>query len=75
MTPLYTTYITRHPTALTHLNSLPQTPALQSYLTRARELASAHTHAWELTDVAIARVTFMRCQESDRHRKRVRARE
>ena len=35
----------------------------------------AHTHAWELADIAIARVTFMRCQESDRHRKRVRLRE
>ncbi|KZV88381.1 hypothetical protein EXIGLDRAFT_722762 [Exidia glandulosa HHB12029] len=53
MTPLYTTYITRHPTALTHLNSLSSTPSLQKYLTQTRQFASAHTHAWDLQSLLI----------------------
>jgi hypothetical protein len=53
MTPLYTTYITKHPTALTHLNSLSSTPSLQRYLERTRQLASAHTHAWDLQSLLI----------------------
>jgi len=53
MDPLYTTYITRHPTALTHLNSLSSTPSLQRYLAQTRQLASAHTHAWDLQSLLI----------------------
>ncbi|EJD46907.1 hypothetical protein AURDEDRAFT_184148 [Auricularia subglabra TFB-10046 SS5] len=53
MTPLYTTYITRHPTALTHLNSLSNTSSLQRYLSQTRHLASAHTHAWDLQSLLI----------------------
>lgn len=53
MTPLYTTYITRHPTALTHLNSLSSTPSLQKYLAQTRQFASTHTHAWDLQSLLI----------------------
>ncbi|KAH7102142.1 hypothetical protein BKA62DRAFT_118078 [Auriculariales sp. MPI-PUGE-AT-0066] len=53
MTPLYTTYITRHPTALTHLNSLSSSPSLQRYLAHTKQLASAHTHAWDLQSLLI----------------------
>lgn len=53
MTPLYTTYITRHATALTHLNALSNTASLQKYLAQTRQLASAHTHAWDLQSLLI----------------------
>jgi hypothetical protein len=46
-------YITRHPTALQHLNSLPKTPALAAYLARTRDLASSVTHAWDLPSLLI----------------------
>ena len=51
--PPYKTYITRHPTALAHLNSLPPTPALTAYLTRSKELAASLTHAWDLPSLLI----------------------
>ncbi|KAI8971021.1 hypothetical protein BD414DRAFT_229297 [Trametes punicea] len=51
--PLYRTYITKHPTALEHLNSLPQTPALTAYLAQTRTLASTLSHAWDLPSLLI----------------------
>ncbi|EGO00583.1 hypothetical protein SERLA73DRAFT_30457, partial [Serpula lacrymans var. lacrymans S7.3] len=51
--PPYKTYITRHPTALAHLNALPSSPALTSYLERTRTLASSLTHAWDLPSLLI----------------------
>ncbi|KZT72348.1 hypothetical protein DAEQUDRAFT_31980 [Daedalea quercina L-15889] len=53
MEPLYLAYITRHPIALEHLNSLPQTPALTAYLAESRTLASRLTHAWDLPSLLI----------------------
>src|SRR5882762_7756900 len=53
MEPPYKTYITRHPTALSHLNALPVTPALTEYLNRSRTLASSLTHAWDLPSLLI----------------------
>ncbi|KAA1476965.1 hypothetical protein DENSPDRAFT_785820 [Dentipellis sp. KUC8613] len=53
MEPPYKTYITRHPTAVEHLNKLPQTPALQAYLSRTRDLAASLTHAWDLPSLLI----------------------
>lgn len=53
MEPPYKTYITRHPTALSHLNSLPASPALSAYLTRSKTLASSLTHAWDLPSLLI----------------------
>ncbi|KAI6145479.1 hypothetical protein BKA82DRAFT_995591 [Pisolithus tinctorius] len=51
--PPYKTYITRHPTALAHLNSLPPSPALSAYLSQTRTLASSLTHAWDLPSLLI----------------------
>ncbi|CDO76744.1 hypothetical protein BN946_scf184813.g14 [Trametes cinnabarina] len=51
--PLYRTYITKHPTALEHLNKLPQTPALTAYLAQTRTLASSLSHAWDLPSLLI----------------------
>ncbi|KAI0629553.1 hypothetical protein C8Q77DRAFT_1220243 [Trametes polyzona] len=51
--PLYRTYITKHPTALEHLNNLPQTPALTAYLAQTRSLASSLSHAWDLPSLLI----------------------
>ncbi|THH18319.1 hypothetical protein EW146_g2634 [Bondarzewia mesenterica] len=53
MEPLYRIYITRHPTALEHLNKLPQTPALAAYLSHTRTLAASVTHAWDLPSLLI----------------------
>lgn len=53
MEPPYKTYITRHPTALAHLNSLPPSPALTAYLARSKTLASSLTHAWDLPSLLI----------------------
>ena len=53
MEPLYLVYITKHPIALEHLNSLPQTPALTAYLAESRSLASKLTHAWDLPSLLI----------------------
>jgi len=46
-------YITRHPASLTHLNALPQTPALASYHATTRTLAQQLTHAWDLPSLLI----------------------
>lgn len=51
--PLYTTYITKHSTAIEHLNSLKQTAALQVYLTETSKLAQSVTHAWDLPSLLI----------------------
>ncbi|KAH7921646.1 hypothetical protein BV22DRAFT_1018978 [Leucogyrophana mollusca] len=51
--PPYKTYITRHPTALAHLQALPSSPALTTYLERTRTLASSLTHAWDLPSLLI----------------------
>ena len=53
MEPLYTQYITKHPTALEHLNNLPNTPALTAYLAHTRTLAQSLTHAWDLPSLLI----------------------
>jgi hypothetical protein len=49
----YKYYITRHPAALAHLQNLPQTPALTSYLSRTQSVASAVSHAWDLSSLLI----------------------
>lgn len=46
-------YITRHSAALTHLQSLPQTPALTAYLAQTQSAASSLTHAWDLSSLLI----------------------
>jgi dynamin-binding protein len=46
-------YVTHHPAALAHLNSLPQTPALAAYHARTRTLAQQHSHAWDLPSLLI----------------------
>ncbi|KAI0800196.1 hypothetical protein C8Q74DRAFT_1313919 [Fomes fomentarius] len=50
---LYRPYITKHSTAIEHLNNLPQTPALTAYLAQTRTLASTLTHAWDLPSLLI----------------------
>ena len=49
----YKYYITRHPTALQHLQLLPQTPALQHYLTFTQTVSSSLSHAWDLSSLLI----------------------
>ncbi|KAF9486081.1 hypothetical protein BDN70DRAFT_870597 [Pholiota conissans] len=49
----YKMYITRHPTALQHLQALPQTPALQTYLAYTQNIASSVSHAWDLASLLI----------------------
>ncbi|KDQ56301.1 hypothetical protein JAAARDRAFT_194957 [Jaapia argillacea MUCL 33604] len=53
--PPYKTYITRHPTALSHLTSLtsPPSPSLQTYLEKTVQLTSALTHSWDLPSLLI----------------------
>ncbi|THG99244.1 hypothetical protein EW026_g3080 [Hermanssonia centrifuga] len=51
--PLYTMYITRHSTALEHLNNLPQSTSLAAYLAHTRTLAQSLTHAWDLPSLLI----------------------
>ncbi|KAI6046273.1 hypothetical protein EDC04DRAFT_2864786 [Pisolithus marmoratus] len=51
--PPYKTYITRHPTALAHLNALSPSSALSTYLSQTRTLASSLTHAWDLPSLLI----------------------
>ncbi|KAL5512483.1 hypothetical protein ACEPAG_3136 [Sanghuangporus baumii] len=53
MEPPYMHYITKHPNAIKHLNSLPRTPALANYLTQTQNLASSVTHAWDLPSLLI----------------------
>ncbi|KAF8911579.1 hypothetical protein CPB84DRAFT_1762280 [Gymnopilus junonius] len=49
----YKQYITRHPTALQHLQNLPQTPALTAYLSYTQTVASSVSHAWDLASLLI----------------------
>ncbi|KAF7295946.1 DH domain-containing protein [Mycena kentingensis (nom. inval.)] len=49
----YKQYITRHPTALAHLNALPSSPELAAYHTKTRDLASSLSHAWDLASLLI----------------------
>ena len=49
----YKHYITRHAGALSHLQTLPQTPALTNYLSRTQSVASAVSHAWDLASLLI----------------------
>jgi hypothetical protein len=49
----YMHYITHHPASLTHLNSLPQTPALAAYHATTRTLAQQLSHAWDLPSLLI----------------------
>lgn len=49
----YMHYITHHPLSLTHLNSLPQTPALAAYHATTRTLAQQLSHAWDLPSLLI----------------------
>ena len=51
--PIYTTYITKHSSAIEHLNNLPQTPALTQYLAHTSTLAQSLTHAWDLSSLLI----------------------
>jgi hypothetical protein len=49
----YMHYITHHPASLTHLNALPQTPALARYHATTRTLAQQLSHAWDLPSLLI----------------------
>ncbi|KAF5322011.1 hypothetical protein D9619_001613 [Psilocybe cf. subviscida] len=49
----YKYYITRHPTALQHLQGLPQTSALTTYLAYTQSVASSVSHAWDLASLLI----------------------
>ncbi|PPQ78977.1 hypothetical protein CVT25_002261 [Psilocybe cyanescens] len=49
----YKQYITRHPSALQHLQNLPQTPALAAYLSYTQRVASELSHAWDLASLLI----------------------
>ena len=46
-------YVTHHPAALSHLNTLPQTPALAAYHAKTRTLAQQLSHAWDLPSLLI----------------------
>jgi hypothetical protein len=46
-------YITRHASALSHLQTLPQTPALTNYLSCMQSVGSAISHAWDLASLLI----------------------
>jgi len=52
-------YITRHPASLTHLNSLPQTPALAAYHATIRTLARQISNAWDLPSLLIKLVQHL----------------
>ena len=49
----YKQYITRHPSAMQHLTSLPQTPALTAYFNYTQSVASSLSHAWDLSSLLI----------------------
>lgn len=49
----YDYYITRHANALRHLQSLPQTAALELFLSETRKHAAKHSHAWDLASLLI----------------------
>ena len=46
-------YITRHPAALAHLGSLPQTPALAAFHNTTRALAQQLSPLWDLSSLLI----------------------
>ena len=52
-------YITHHQASLTHLNSLPQTPALAAYHAKTRTLAQQISHAWDLPSLLIKPVQHL----------------
>ena len=49
----YKQYITRHPSAIQHLQNLPQSPALTAYLSYTQTVASSLSHAWDLSSLLI----------------------
>ncbi|KAG6830948.1 hypothetical protein H0H87_006709 [Tephrocybe sp. NHM501043] len=49
----YQHYITRHPTALNHLQTLPSSPALTEYMQRTQTVASNLSHAWDIASLLI----------------------
>ncbi|EPQ55477.1 hypothetical protein GLOTRDRAFT_138986 [Gloeophyllum trabeum ATCC 11539] len=54
--PPYKTYITRHPSSLSHYTALTTpspTPALQAYLKTIQTLTSSLTHAWDIPSLLI----------------------
>ncbi|CAL1711626.1 unnamed protein product [Somion occarium] len=51
--PIYTLYITKHPSALEHLSSLPQTASFMAYLSYTRDYAQSLSHAWDLQSLLI----------------------
>lgn len=53
MEPPFNKYITRHPSALSLLNSLPRTPVLVAYLSDSKVLAKSLTHAWDLPSLLV----------------------
>ncbi|KAG8687924.1 hypothetical protein FRC08_011708 [Ceratobasidium sp. 394] len=55
MTPMYLTYITRHPAAVARYTALTTnpTPAMAHYLSTTRAMTSSITHAWDLPSLII----------------------
>ncbi|KAG9105509.1 hypothetical protein FRC07_009225, partial [Ceratobasidium sp. 392] len=55
MTPMYLTYITRHPAAVARYTALTAnpTPAMSQYLATTRAMTSSITHAWDLPSLII----------------------
>ncbi|KAG8737819.1 hypothetical protein FRC12_017013 [Ceratobasidium sp. 428] len=55
MTPMYLTYITRHPAAVARYTALTAnpTPAMTQYLATTRAMTSSITHAWDLPSLII----------------------
>lgn len=49
----YLSYIKKHSAALQHLHNLPRTPALETYLTYTRAIASSLSTAWDLASLLI----------------------
>ncbi|KAG8736544.1 hypothetical protein FRC10_009204 [Ceratobasidium sp. 414] len=55
MTPMYLTYITRHPAAVARYTTLTTnpTPAMAHYLSTTRAMTSSITHAWDIPSLII----------------------
>ena len=53
MEPMYNTYITRHPSAIEHFNSLPRTDAMKSFLQETSALTQTLTNAWDVPSLLI----------------------
>ncbi|KAJ3969654.1 hypothetical protein EV361DRAFT_951286 [Lentinula raphanica] len=49
----YKQYITKQGTADEHLQSLPKTPALETYFAQTRSLSTSVSHAWDLHSLLI----------------------